>query len=366
MPGAIQVKTAEQWVEEGNQLFVNKDFQNAILCYEEALLFSAVPSYADILANYGACLYALGKLEEAKEKFEKCISIKSNSPVAHSTLGFVLRDIGKAQRDPAAANIYFQVAVNHFSKAMQLEKPPTVKTACAFASLLRDMGEYKRAIKVYGQALEVAVNDPDVLGDMGITFFYMAEKASGEEKTGFFTAALKNIEVGLKHHPNHSGLLFRRGVLQYSQKQYHEAAQTFLAALKHNSTDAETWYHLGLAYHATAQYEEAKRAYHICLSFTSSHVSAREKYTEVIQIIENSLTNNNSPLIFSGANQQAIAVQEQDEPLLDPQPDLTVDRTVRVTHYQLKRREKAYLQEINLEGEKRSSANPNSRTCVIH
>ena len=101
----------------------------------------------------GATYYQMGLLEEAKDAYKKCISIKPDYAEAYSNLGKILSVQDKLDEALHACN-----------KAILL-KPKLVEASINLGDLLIKHGKFERAILIYKKALLQNPNHPAALNN---------------------------------------------------------------------------------------------------------------------------------------------------------------------------------------------------------
>lgn len=107
-------KTADQWKQEGNDHFKNKNYTDAIQCYSKAIaLNSGDVSY---FGNRAACYLALKNYARTIEDCDRAISIDPNFAKAHRRRALALMN-----------QLKFEESLNSFKKAVALDKDQTTK-----------------------------------------------------------------------------------------------------------------------------------------------------------------------------------------------------------------------------------------------
>ncbi len=107
-------KTADQWKQEGNDAFKNKNYDVAIAAYTNAIKMN--PSEASYFGNRAACYLNLKNYLKTSEDCDRAIAIDPN--------------FAKAYRRKALAQmnmLNFDDSLNSFKKAIALDKDQTIK-----------------------------------------------------------------------------------------------------------------------------------------------------------------------------------------------------------------------------------------------
>ncbi len=68
--------SAEDWFEEGNNLYNQDRYEEAADCYQKALAIN--PYYADAWVNRGVCFFAMRNFEEALPCYNKALELDYN------------------------------------------------------------------------------------------------------------------------------------------------------------------------------------------------------------------------------------------------------------------------------------------------
>jgi tetratricopeptide (TPR) repeat protein len=102
------MSSAEEWKEKGNNFLKNKNYEEALKCYTEAV--NADPSNYIYYSNRSACYYNMQNFQNALEDANKCISIKSDW-----ARGYLRKGMAEFKLD------LFEEAVATYKKGLELE-----------------------------------------------------------------------------------------------------------------------------------------------------------------------------------------------------------------------------------------------------
>lgn len=86
-------KDAPAWINEGEGLFVQKKYDEAIRCFNEAIRLN--PSYELAWNNKGTALYMLKRYKEAIKCFDEVLKINPNNETAKKNRETYMRAMGK-------------------------------------------------------------------------------------------------------------------------------------------------------------------------------------------------------------------------------------------------------------------------------
>jgi len=84
-----------EWNNKGNALQMLGRFEEALMCFDQALELDADWELA--WANRGLCLRRLGRLEEAIQSYARALSLKPNDAIVWSNKGAALLKLGRSQ-----------------------------------------------------------------------------------------------------------------------------------------------------------------------------------------------------------------------------------------------------------------------------
>jgi serine/threonine protein kinase len=96
----LVVKTKEQYLNEGVQLYSHGQYREALAAYEQALRLDRY--FADAYFGKGNALYFLERYEEALMAFEQAIHLNSRNAAFHNNKGSALFSLGRYRQALAA------------------------------------------------------------------------------------------------------------------------------------------------------------------------------------------------------------------------------------------------------------------------
>jgi superkiller protein 3 len=154
------------------------------------------------------------------------------------------------------------------------------------ARLLRQSGEYKKAVQAYRNALQASPESLDALNELGLIHITIGEqpaaievfdkaahsnKAEAYLTTGSFDEAFTTAERGIVVIPNDASLWFKKGRALESLLKIDDAIEAFNNALRFNSDDPDIWKALALCLDALQKWSEVSRAYRIAERLHRKH-----------------------------------------------------------------------------------------------
>jgi protein O-mannosyl-transferase len=259
------LKNSKAWQGLGGAHLKAKDLTGARLCFEKAVQLA--PHLSCHLINYGALLYELGELQEAKRWLQKAVSVRADDPLALRALGNIAIDqeqlvLGLQYLDQAiqleprdiesrTSRVAALILAKRFNEAIIegqaiLELKPTDAIArLNMAMALVSLGRNAEAIQQCKQAVEIAPELPQAHSMLG----QLLETVDLEQ-------ALKHARKAYDLEPNSTDTaqLFDQLVATVNPS---EAIEHFRAKLRSHSEDIETRYKLVSALLTVGNLQEA-------------------------------------------------------------------------------------------------------------
>lgn len=125
------LKIADESVEKGDMLEASKALQSALI---------VEPENIEVLQRHGYVMLQIENNEEAKESFEKIISLDTNDDTAHTSLANTLHKMGDEEN-----------ALMHHEKAIGID-PEYAPHYFNYANTLHDLGRNDEALEAYKKA----------------------------------------------------------------------------------------------------------------------------------------------------------------------------------------------------------------------
>lgn len=101
-------KTAQQWTDEGNAHVQAQRYEQALICYEQAILLN--PNFPGSYYQKGLALIPLRRYEEALAAFDQAIRLAPQVPDAYHQKGVVFDALGRPAEAQAARERAQQLA----------------------------------------------------------------------------------------------------------------------------------------------------------------------------------------------------------------------------------------------------------------
>ena len=131
---------SQLWIEQGNILMADQDYNTAIASYDQALVIK--PDDSAAFYNKGNALSALGRKEEAITCYDQALAIKPDYDKAFHNKGTALYDLGHKEE-----------AIACYDQALEF-KPDDHLAWNNRGNALSDLGRYEAAIQSYDKALQ--------------------------------------------------------------------------------------------------------------------------------------------------------------------------------------------------------------------
>ena len=177
--------------------------------------------------NKGLCYTALKKEKDAKECYERAISINPKNDQAHFKIGFIFYNMGEKEE-----------AIKHFVDSFTINNK-NYYAAYNLGRCFQDLKKYENALEWYNQSIRV-------------------------EKHYF---------------PS----LHSKGRVLFELKKYEEAIETFKKSIPLNRNDSRGYYFIGQCFYELKNYEEAQKYLDECIKMDKENYKARYLKAKILQ-----------------------------------------------------------------------------------
>jgi tetratricopeptide (TPR) repeat protein len=246
----IYEKTAEEYIEKGNNNYHKSEFEKAIEAYKKAIEIN--PDSDMAYSNMGSAYAGLKKFEEAIEACKKAIEIDPDSDGAHHNIGLAYYNLGKFER-----------AIEAYKKAIEI-KPDSYMAYCNMGLAYDKLGELKEAIKAHKKAIEFNSNIDKAYCGMGHAY------ASLDKLKEAIEAYKKAIEIK----PDSDMAYCNMGSAYGKSGKFKEAIEAFKKAIEFNSNIDKAYCGIGLSYDKLGEFKEAIEAFKKAIEFNSNNDNA--------------------------------------------------------------------------------------------
>lgn len=227
--------------ERGNQLYKNKQFDEALVAYDEAARLD--PSSVTYLNNKAAVYIEMGEIDKAIQQCNEAIEIGRAQRAPYEDIAKIYHRMAAAylKRDdfPSAKECYTKAQTEHFDKAIErkvknLELEYKKKQMQAYinpelAIEAKERGnvafranDFPTAIREYEEAVKRDPNNPA----------YHNNLAAALQKIGDFNGAKREVEKSLELDRNYVKAWAKKGDIEFFMKEYHKALDSYRAGLQ--------------------------------------------------------------------------------------------------------------------------------------
>jgi tetratricopeptide (TPR) repeat protein len=253
-------KDAIYWVNKGDEFYIANNYEEAIMCYENAIQLNPKDAYA--FNNWGHALHQLSEikkddtlLEHAIEKCDESIRLDSTNDVAFSNCGNILYQLARIKQEaslfecaikkyddaimlnPNNAHVFYNcgLALNCLAEIKQSETlfertfecyhkstqlDPTNVWAfcnwghalCCLAIIKKNESLFEDAFEVYDKAVQLDPNNAYALNNWGIALSILAEIRHDET---LFKSAFDKYNKFMQLDQNDTLVFFNYGLALY-------------------------------------------------------------------------------------------------------------------------------------------------------
>ncbi len=242
--------TAQTWFERGYVFQNEKNLEEALRCYSEAIRLD--PNLDAAYNNLGNLLDDLKRTDEAEAAYRKAIQLNPEDATAYNNLGNLLCDLKRLDEAEAA-----------YRKAIQLN--PEYATAYNnLGILLKDLKRTDEAEAIYRKAIQLNPEDADAYYNLGNLLRDL--KRTDEAEAAYRKA------IQLK--PDYATAFNNLGVLLRDLKRLEEAEAAYRKAIELKPEDATAYSNLGVLLSDLKRYEEAEVVYHKAIELAPDYATA--------------------------------------------------------------------------------------------
>ena len=219
-----------------------EDYDQSIKCMQIAIKLA--PNDPEIYNNYGVTLEAKGNLKEAKEKFQKAITIKNNYSEPYFNLANILNKFEKFEK----AEVAYKQAIKfnpNFSKAIN-----------NYANFLLKQNRFEEAVNNFKSAIALTNNQSEYYYNYGNCLVELNKLNEAEEV----------FQQAIKLNPKNAMFFNNLANTQSSLSKLREAELNYKKAITLDHSYAEAYSNLGDTYKLSKKYEDALKNYETAFS----------------------------------------------------------------------------------------------------
>lgn len=244
----LQIK--DSWFEQERYaacLWYLGRYEEALAHFDQSIQLN--PNYPKALYNQGCSLFALGHYAEAITSFDKAINIKSDYINAWFNRGIALSNLD-----------CYEEAITSYDIALQID-PDKYEILYNRGVALAELDRYKEAIVSYDKALQIKPDYDMAWYGQGIA---LSNIGKHEEEIICF-------EKAIQFKPDYYEAYFSLGVTLIELNRYEEAITSYDKALQIKPDYHEAWNNRGSALGNLGRYEEAIISYDKALQIKSDY-----------------------------------------------------------------------------------------------
>ena len=216
---------------------------------------------ADRLFQQGLVLLNQGRLEQAREVFEKVIKINPKHFDGYHLLGII-----------AAQHKAFEVADIFFDKAIKLY-PNNAAFYCNRGNVLKELKQIEAAITHYNKAINLNK-------DYALAYLNKSMAVCDLKR---FEEALSSVNKAIEIKSDYAEAHYQRGFNLIELKRLEEALTSYERAIELKSDYAEAFYNRGIVFNELKRLDEALTSYEKAIELKSDYAEAYSNRGNVLQ-----------------------------------------------------------------------------------
>ncbi len=323
---AVPLKSTQQWLDEGNNHYRAKHYEEALLAYEQAIQLDPHNFY--LYNMKGNVLYRLNKYEEALAAYERVIQMAPKNTNAYNGKGNALLSLKRNEealvayeqvikRDPKYTSAYlgkggalsnlkrYEDALAAYEKAIELN-PDATSAYLGKGGALSNLKRYEDALAAYEKAIELnpdatsaylgkgntlsnltRYNDALAAYDRAIQLDYNLAEAYMRKGDVFkvldkHIEALSAYEKAIELVPDLAMAYIGKGDVFSNLKLYNDALAVYEKALQFAPDFASAYLKKGFVQCSLKQYKEALITYEQAIQLNSEEAYLYERKGDVL------------------------------------------------------------------------------------
>jgi tetratricopeptide (TPR) repeat protein len=203
-PSAVPSKTAEQYVEEGNQYTLAREYDKAVDAYRQAIKLN--PNLAAAYHGLGSTYNNMGRPGDSVEPLRTAVRLDPDNVLMHLNLGITYGNLNRGDE----------------------------------------------ALSELQEARRLSPNDPRIHNHIGIVL---------SNNFGRFEEALAEYVEARRLNPNLSFVHFNIGLMNFRLGRYADSVGPFQEAVRLDPANRDAWFYLGEVSSKLSRYEESIDAF---------------------------------------------------------------------------------------------------------
>ncbi len=255
--------------QQGNLLFSQKDYENAISEYDRLLNIDS--NYYQAWTNRGYALAGLKKYNQMLQSCNTATIIEPKAVYAWNCQGEALHNLN-----------HYQQAVEAFDRAINLNASEPIFLMNKSESLLalqqydESLVAIEEAINIFEQ-IESTEGKEKIARELAIALNYRARGLARKQQ---YQDAIASYDRALSYSPNYFPAQIGKGIVLTELERYPEASNEFQQILANKTLTerqkAETWFYLGQTLCKSSQYLAGRTAFETALKFQPDYEAAEQ------------------------------------------------------------------------------------------
>jgi len=284
----MENKDTENWFNKGYNFYKDKNYEEAIKCYEKDIQLN--PFDVSAINNLGIALYKLAKInkdeslyKKACKKYIRATQLDPFDAPAFINWGDALYRLAKINKDESL----YEKACKKYHKATQLD-PNKISAfnnwgnaLYRLAKINKDASLYEKACKKYHKATQLDPNNASAFNNWGIVLYRLAKI---NKDVSLYEKAFEKYERATQLNPNNASAfnnwgnaLYRLAKINKDVSLYEKAFEKYERATQLNPNNTLAFYNWGNALYSLAKINKDASLYE----------KAFEKYEKATQLDPN-------------------------------------------------------------------------------
>ena len=200
---------------------------------------------SDRLFQQGMSLLNQGKLQQAREIFEKVVKINHRHFDAFNLLGIIAAQLNE-----------FELAKNLFDKAIKIN-PNNAAFYCNQANVFKELNELEKAINSYDKA---------IVSNKEYALAY-CNRSIALYELNRYVEALQSSEQAIKIKSDYTEAYYQHGLNLEELKRFVESLASYDKAIELNTNYIDVYYKRGNVLNRLMRFEEALESYNLAIEF---------------------------------------------------------------------------------------------------
>ena len=244
------MQRVEQWFEQGTRLHRQGQWAQAKSMYEAVL--AQQPAHADALHLLGVIAFQTGHPLVAVTLMNKAIALQPTNPVFHANCANGYKALGRLDD-----------ALQRYDQAIALQ-PRYVEAYCNRGVVLRQLHRYEQALESYDQALALDPKYVEAYANRGVVL----------QALGRLQEALESFDQAIALKPDHVAAYINRGGVLRAMNRFEDAIHTYDQALLIQPHHAQVHYNRGVALQSVHRLVDAIDSYDQAIAGQPTYTSA--------------------------------------------------------------------------------------------